>query len=248
MPRETQLTILIGVIVTIIGYFVPEYYDWSGADQSRAAPIVGVHAALLAVMTVIALGGIYVWHRRTKIDAGENRTSDPHLQVSIRQIVILTALVACFTAGITGVSAMGEEYQRFGAGLLSASAAFATLLAVLVAILKPLLRLQILGMLACQFGPFLWVGRTIAGSGNVAASFAMGFPVLPALIPAHILSSFISNSRSAQLAIAGTIAIGQIAVGLWLIESGHKRALAYSILLASCSIAGSFIVNALMRM
>ena len=186
MPRETQLTILIGVFATLVGYFIPEYYDWTGADQSRAAPIVGVHAALLAAMTAIALGGIYAWDRRSKIDADQERTSDPHLQVSIRQIVILTALVACFTAGITGVGAMGEEYQRIGAGLLSASAAFATLLAVLVAILKPLLRLQILGMLACQFGPFFWVCRTIGGSGNGAANFVMGVPVLPALIPAHI--------------------------------------------------------------
>ena len=238
MPRETQLTLVLCAGACIAGWFMPEYFYWTGADQSRSAPVVGSHGVLLVVLSLVAMACILMWHWNSQGEGETLSTSQALKQVNIRHLIVLTAMAACFIA-----FCLHEELR-----LLAASTALMPIgVALWIAFTEPPLRGQILAMLVCQFGPFWWLVRVFEELNGMDLSSALMVPLLPAIVPAELLARLIDVSRSSLGATASMLITLQIAVGVWLIRGGRKRALAYSLFLTTCSIASSFVLNALFR-
>jgi len=45
----------------VAGWFMPEFYDWTGADQSRPAPVVGWIALAIAAANLLLWGILFWW-------------------------------------------------------------------------------------------------------------------------------------------------------------------------------------------
>jgi len=226
-------TLLIGLMLIggISGWLIPDFYDWTGADQSRPAPLmwqVPLGLSLIALLFCILLPSIPVagW-----ADELPRRS----LQFQLQTLLIFTAVVAVAIAA-------GTKYP-----LAVANACFVlSLLAALgAALLCRQWRLPIAALLACQFMPFVWLfGYEELSNVRLMLPMAAGLPnLLPAALVGYLLGWNLHEGGWVSIVITAA----QIAVGLGLIRLGTKRAVAYLLFSLLSALMSSLILNALLR-
>ncbi len=107
---DTWLGPLIGLMAATLGWIVPEFYDWTGADQSRPAPIVNV-IALAMLVSVLVLNATLLWlHYSERWPQSGNPTP---IRFGTQHLLSLTAISACLIAlGLRGLGT-GASYGMF---------------------------------------------------------------------------------------------------------------------------------------
>lgn len=255
--QPTPAWLYIGLVLTLAmalaGWFIPEFYDWTGADQSRPAPIVAWIALAIAAGDLLAILGLLVWHV-TISSTGVAQpavgviASDPRTRISnqfsIRQLLLVSAIIALLLAASRWISPTATAAIAF---------ALVAVWALVVAKRNRGARWWIAFIVCSQFLPFLWLGRgTLESfSGHRASDAVLSLiPMsmsLPSLFPFGLLGMWLSlDIRTDQWFFICCSALNLV-FGVWLSCQGPKRTLAYGLTIGTCSLFGSFILNALMR-
>ena len=151
--------IAIGVFSVFSGWWVPEFYDWTGADQSRPSPWMWlVPLAAVVIVTALTVGLCWVpfdgWEsgaasERQDAAAGSARGSE-RWQFSLRWLLIATCIVAVATA------ATMHSLWMVATGCYVAVVAIGVLRP---AVLRESLRLPLVVLMVALYAPFLWLFR-----------------------------------------------------------------------------------------
>lgn len=243
----------LAIAFALAGWFIPEFYDWTGADQSRPAPVIGWIALAITAGDLLAIAGLLIWHvnyqsKRKSIhpaavvfsDQGTTATN----QFTIRHLLAFSAIIAALLT-----------LSRWISPTATAVIVFASVVAWAIVIAKRNrgARWWIALVVGSQFLPFLWVVRgameSILGlrSSNAVLSLVPMVLSLPSMFPFGFVSLFLPlDIRTNQWFFIGCSALS-LAIGVWLSCRGPKRTLAFGLIVGTCSLFGSFILNALMR-
>ncbi len=220
--------VFMGVAV-IAGWLVPEFYDWTGADQSRPAPVIPwVALGIIVVDCMIIAALVRLWRI-----APSAKPSDQFVwRFRIWHLLLATTSTAVFVS-IALLASLAVA--------CSVLLGFFWCYSVSLAVRFPVVRGRIIMLWFCQFAPFLWILR-MGQVGDVAMLSG-----LPSLIPTAMISTLLQQ-RFEQLSwLSITLTMVELAFGVWLSFRGPKRTLAYGICVLTLSIFGSFMVNAVMR-
>lgn len=233
----TSLGILGGA--ALIGFFIPAYYDWSGADQSRPSPwIPAAIGTLFAFSLLVSLGLLWghskglVWLSASEQRLRLKRPWDGFTMACVA-LVIAVALAALKLASFAVIWS------------------FIALLCVLAwcvyhAWLYPRLRWP---MLALVFGcglSFLWilVGK-YSQDGNPGVLLFL--PGAPMLLPAGYTGMLLGVNLHEVVWLANIYMALVYALGVGLMHIGQKRAIAFTLFMIVISIASSFGFHAMIR-
>jgi len=226
-------SILIGwmLIGGLCGWLIPEFYDWTGADQSRSVPLmwqVPLGMSLVAVVFCASLP----WLAVTGWAEDCPRRS---LQFQLQTLLIGTAVVAVAIA-------VGTKYPVAVANACFVLSVFAALGAALFC---RQWRLPIAALLVCLFMPFVWLfGYEELSNIRLLLPMAAGLPnLLPAALVGYLLGWNLHEGGWVSILLTAT----QIVVGLGLIRLGTKRTVAYLLFSLLSALMSSLILNALLR-
>lgn len=232
MPRWVNALLVVIAIAT--GLCIPEFYDWTGADQSRPAPVVG----WIALSILAADCGLFAWlawiHYSRKCSCQNAKGTG---RFSIGQLLSATSIIAVLMV-------IGRWSSRDIAAVLLHVLVLCFSLGMAIRFSE--FRWQILTVIVCQSAPFLWTLRHGSAVNSWSATYAMFF-VYPAFLEAILVSSWFQQHFDRNVWLSMLLTASQLAVGVWLSVLGPKRAFAYCALLLTLSLFGSFVLHALMR-
>ncbi|MCD0462934.1 hypothetical protein [Roseiconus lacunae] len=221
------LTVFTLLIVSVVaGVSMPSFYDWTGADQSRPAPVIpriGMGLIGGTACFVLLLAWIPIEQRRrwSHFSGG---------QTSLRWLLVMTTLMAVACIPIPSLQFV------FSYSVL----AFAIVRTAYVAIKQRYLGCLLLAMAACIWGPFLWAFPD--------AQMLTLFAACPSLMEL-MCASALSGQHSDHIAFVGIyVTSAKLLFGTWLIQWGPRIGLVYCVVVLNISLAGSFVLHALMRM
>lgn len=217
----------------VVGWMMPTFYDWSGADQSHSTP-----AADLACWSLVGFG-VLSWLVIPWLPMSEPTiiAERKPFQFNLRRLLAITTMIAIVIVGMT----------RF-------SVAFCILLWVIafVAVARMIAkelsgRWQLAALLSCMYFPYVWAfvpGEFSGGNWAVILGGAIG---LPAFLPTFFLGGLLGVRSETIVWLWILMTAIEIAIGILLIRSGPRRTIAYFVLVMLMSIYGSMSLNALMR-
>ena len=235
--REWLWNLLLIAGSFIAGVLVPYFYEWSDSDQSRMNPVVGWVAIGMLVANLVFVASLVVIHFRSRSRTQSESNQRNAFRLSIRAILIVTGLLAL----LLGV-ARQTHMSVAGYGI------YALMLAYIIRkfVMESGLRWPILGMLGCQLGPFSWV---LTGKMSFVPFFFLHWFALPGWVPSVIVSQWFWRTRTEfEFLLAPIFAGLGLLVGTVLLQLGLKRWIAYTLVLMTCSLFSSFVLNALVRM
>lgn len=217
----------------LAGLFMSEFYEWSGEDQSRAAPIVRWIGLGILIFDLCAFGWLAWRHRGAPAPNAENRWK----RFSIRHVLVGTTGVALIIAA--------QLYTKTPLipGVLAAALGYA----VWVAIRRPELRGQVVTLLVCLWAPLLWIVRWPETGSNVIQMLII-LPGMPGLIPAGLVGFLTGQNMVGRSTLPAFCTTIELLIGLWTIYLGPRRALAYTLSVLTISLFSSFVLQALVRM
>ncbi|WP_147868628.1 hypothetical protein [Stieleria maiorica] len=229
----TYIAPLLMATSLLVGWFIPDFYDWSGADQSRPAPVIGWTAL---GMLVTSIG---VWIALPWIPFRPHPRQDDQIALTrftLRTLAGITAVAAVVSAGIMTFPLL-TGYTVWG---------LVWVFAVWGWTRDRLPRLPAVALLACMHFPFAWVIRGgLPGIGDGLATLVAG---LPGFFVTLFAGRFLIGQHIQELAwLSILISASELAVGLWIIRLGPKRGIAYCVLVLLISVYGSFTLNMLVR-
>lgn len=232
MARFPFLPLMIAASL-LIGWFVPDFYDWTGADQSRPSPVVGPIALAIFVGGLIFCASL-PWIPLDKHNDDADRQS---------RFRFGTRTLLAMTTGIAVVFALTLKFPIIGSGCV-----YVGVLGYLIRfwVLHRQHRMQTVALLCCMSSPFLWIVDHDELSNLIpqALMIAAGFP---ALIPTMLISSIVSAHPQEMGWLAVLLTSLELALGIWMIRLGPRRTLAYLVAVLILSTFASFIFNALVR-
>ncbi len=231
----TWLGIALAIFSIMAGWFVPEFYDWTGADQSRPAPIIG-WVALAIVAVDILLMALLIWSHFAA--PPKDRPTNGSGQFNIRQLISAITIVALLL--MIGRTPFPMAVACFVFACVAVTAFW-------IAIRQQQARWSIALIVWLQFAPQIWILR---GENTMQGGWStiLAFVALPTFFPTGLLMArFQMHFGTSQWPCVLTTSVA-LAIGVWIGCLGPKRAIAYGLVVATCSIFGSFILNALVRM
>jgi len=228
---ERWLARTLAVIAISAGWFVPEFYDWTGADQSRPAPVV----SWIALGILIADGLLFLLLARLHFSRRvHSQETSKRWNFSVLHILMSMTCVAVFLM-LARLTSMQIACRLLQAVVLS--------IGIWIAVRFPWTRFRIAWIALLQFAPFLWVFRQMGVFSNTAGLLVF-FTSLPTLLPAAF---FVQANREDQWLLT-LLTTTEFAICVWLSYLGPKRTLAGGIFVLTLSVFSSFVLNALMRM
>ncbi len=231
------LGIALAIVSIAAGWFVPEFYDWTGADQSRPAPIIGWVALAIVAIDVLLMALLIRLHVSEPSKDKDRRTNGSG-QFNIRQLLGAITIVALLM--MIGKSPWPNAVAFFVFACAAATALW-------IAIRHQRARWSIALIVWSQFATYIWIFR---GDNQMQGGWTtiLALPALPAFFPTGLLMArFQMHFDTSQWLCVLSTSVA-LAIGVWICCLGPKRAIAYGLVVATCSIFGSFILNALVRM
>ena len=225
---------LLMTVAVLWGLLLPEFYDWSGEDQSRPAPIVRWIALGLLLFDMLAIGWLMWLHFKRPIPQVDMIQWG---RFGIWHVLVATAVVAIVVT----------VERNFKLPLAGGVVVIVVGYAIWLAAKQRAVRWQIVALLICMWAPFLWVFRWPEFRGNMPQVLIM-MPGAPELLPAIWTSQQMGWNRMGQMTLLGLFTVVEVLLGLWCIRLGARPALAYSLLVWTASLINSFAFQALVRM
>lgn len=223
MPAILTLLILFSVVA---GWLIPYFYDWTDSDQSRPSPLLWqVPLGIFLVSVVVCCGLPWLPIREKGSEEDSIR-----MRFGLRTMLILTALIAL-------VIGLGMKFPGFVSSMLLGLALFGL---VVLAIKRPSQRLAAITLLACMFLPFSWL-LGYEDFDRMLTALPTFLPSMPTLLPAGLLANVFRQPLQDSFWIAHLLTAIELLVGIWIMASGPKRAIAYLLLVMNVSLFGSLI-------
>jgi hypothetical protein len=218
----------------LVGWFVPDYYDWTGSNQSQSSPLVAQTALGLVV------GAMLIWASLPWLPiAAEVPGTDRSVRIRFtsRTMFLLTAAVAGFIAA-------GMKFPMVVSGVLGVLA-----FCYIVWFWKRFRqsRWPTSALVACMWLPFVWVvaWKEIENIVPEMLGLAAG---MPAFLPAAFIGRFLLGQDLHDLGWLAILLTGtELVVGTGIIRLGSRRTIAYLVLVLLVSTFSSFVLHALMR-
>jgi hypothetical protein len=230
--HPVSVFLLFVAVSVLIGASIPQFYDWTGSDQSRPSPWVPITAVAILIVG-LSVCATLPW-LPFPIDA--NSESQP-FHVGMRAIVLLTTVVALQIALIRSrpmlVPAVGSLLLAIGC-------------TIYFWITYPCLRWRLLSLMACMYLPFVWIllPRALTQLRSERLWLIVG---LPGWMPTLLIGSMFRQNPQ-QLGGADMLFVAwELFIGLWIVSQGPRRAVAFTIFVLILSVFSSFILNAAMR-
>lgn len=242
--RGLGIALAIGSVLA--GWLMSEFYDWTGADQSRPAPVVGWIALGIAVADVVLILGLYILHLYSRQKPGDPSKKNA-LQYVPRRGGIPQFSLSQLLGAVT-VIALLLVIGRLGSTLVVAWVAFASALAwaIWIGIRNAQTRLRIALILWLQYTPFLWLIRKPGRWIDYLELFGM-LPAFPTFFPSIYLNALFQIHFQSGHWIGILFTALSLAIGTWLACLGRKRTLAFALVTMTFSIFGSFMLHAALR-
>lgn len=219
----------------LVGWFVPAFYDWTGADQSRPSPLVGRTALALtvgAVLLCVALPWLPL------ADESGRRRFDraARIRFKLRSMLAATAVVAVLIAALI-------KSPVVVSGILCA---IAFGLVIRFWILHRHYRWQSGALVACMCLPFTWL---LADSelDDLLPTILWMAAGLPAFFPACFIGYLVGQNSHDVMWLSILLTGAEAVIGIWVIRLGPRRTIAYLTFVLLMSTFGSFGLNALVR-
>jgi hypothetical protein len=225
-----------------LGFQVPLFYNWSGTQQSDAPPIVGYAFAGFLIACCVSLLVLPL--------LPELKREAPVCSPLIRPPRFVIAVI------IPGMMIVGLVSYRDAIMFIIGATSFIypLLCAVQLGMTSRLLRWRIVSLYSCLYLPFIWVFTNDVFQGALKQGFLRGLlgflPFLagaPALLCSLFLGRFIGQQQAFAMLSAVVVAGLEVLLGLWIIQLGARRAIAYLVLLLAVSVITSFGFHALLR-
>lgn len=244
------------VVSILVGSGMSGFYDWTGADQSRPAPIVGYIGIGLLAATLLGWSALFIsWLLRgwntSEVELAPEATELPATlpvkksraarstgsRLSILSLLVLTTAVATLVCGVRSAP------WTVSVLILLTSCGWAgwTIFAL------PQHRLPLMAIFACMWCPYLWLVASspvkIAGIYQVAAFIV----TVPAFLPSLLIGRLL-GARAIDEYWVGCVCTGvSILFAVWAARNSARWALAYLLLTLFLSMCGSFCLHALLR-
>ena len=222
----------------IAGATMKEFYDWTGADQSRPAPVVGWIALGILAADCAIIAALLRTHYQSRVPNTSDESTSSSWRFSIRHIGIATTILAVLL--IVGRSSLRDIVFQILFGAVAC-------VGLGLAIWFPKVRLSLATLVACQSLPYIWLLRGESGTPSNIFSFLAILSVFPSFFPSIFVSMAFRQHFEQFVWFSTLLTSIQFALGIWLSFRGAKQACAYCLLLATLSIFGSFVFHALMR-
>lgn len=243
VPQSQSAALAVSLVVclsaSVIGIFLPAYYDWSGADQSRPSPWIPFAFAVLGVVVALSCLVLGLRHFYWRIpSAAAIKNGWYPLVFAVGVVGVLSALQA-------------NAIQSSGLRTLVLILSFIAWGVVVIwgcyqAYQHARLRWALAALLVSCYGPLLWivVGKYSQYTSLLAIPFLVGAPLL---VPTGFLGMVLGVNLQELMWLANGLTTIAIAVGLAFMHLGEKRALGYTLLLLVISAAGSMAFHSLIR-
>ncbi len=225
LPTRVPFFPLTIAVSLLVGWFIPEFYVWTGSNQSSPSPLlwtVPLWSAIVSAVLCMALPWLPI---KTSSSSDTSRTP---MRFSVRALLMLTA-------GVAVAIPLLAKFPLVVSGIVCAGA-FAYLIAFCVR--NPQHRMAATALVACMIMPFAW----LVGYGELdrllPALVAM-FAGMPAIVPAALLSQMVGQPFQESQWLAFLITAFELVIGIWMIRLGLKRTIAYLLLVLHLSAVGS---------
>ncbi len=231
---KSQWLYRICAILTFIAIVPPAYmrafYDWTNADQSRLPPIVPWIAIVLSLVSISAI--IHILRTPQSLWTGDSKQANPW-QIGIFQIIAFTSFVALQLALIQ----RAQQYAFIGNIIL-------WMIAVGYSISNHRRLILLATLTACMYGPFDWIFLSADSLRRVELLKVMC--LAPAIFPSVYSLMLVQGSINDSEIVSQALSSVELGFGLWICNN-VKLAIAFFVVVLTCSIFGSFILHALMR-
>ncbi len=227
----TVLRCGLALVAVLCGLLLPQFYDWSGEDQSYSSPVVRWLALGILLISTCAIGWLLISHwMRVRPEPIADRD---RRQFGIRHLLIATTL------GAFAISAP----TIFKFPLFDALVLIALAVALGLAYQQPAWRWQVALLLICLWGPFLWL---ITWYDDVRILLML--PGVPTLVPTAVTGWALGRGILDNTVPWSLYTLVELLFGLWTIRLGVKPATACAMAVLVVAIGSSFGLHALVRM
>jgi hypothetical protein len=218
-----------------MGLLIPGYHDWTGSEQSRPSPLLLPTAGCLLLSAIIACG-LLRWLPVDDQRAPSEKAQKTQFQ--IRTILVITALAAILLVALAKLPllAVSSVLQILALGYLVRSW-----------VRDAPSRWPAAALLSCMYLPYAWIvtWNDLTSAWPEILWLAFGLPsFLLTLLVGGLLQQHPQNLQWLSMLLTS----GQLAAGVWVIQVGTRRLIAWLIFSLLASVFGSFILNALFRM
>ncbi|QDV12329.1 hypothetical protein CA51_22110 [Rosistilla oblonga] len=229
----TAIYLLLIGLSGLLGALVPEFYQWTGSDQSRMSPIVGWVAAGMAIVAAAIWSGLPFVTLRT--EASASGLIRP-IRFQLRTLFLWTTALAIGFAGLIRFPMPVSVFVCVAAYLH---------LAWFIA-RQQQHRWAAAALIGCMTLPYVWIaapdGTNGIDVGWILLWMAGGMPML---FPAGFAASWLGQSLNDVGWLAIVMTAAQLVLGTWIIRLGPKRTIAYLIGCLLVSTFGSFCLHAM---
>jgi hypothetical protein len=224
LSRIPIFSLLIAISL-IVGWNIPAFYEWTDSDQSRPSPLLWKVPLTLAIGSVAFCVALPWLPITTK---ASSETPRKPMRFSLRTLLLITAgaavaipLLAKFPLVVSGIVCAGT---------------FAYFIAFCVR--NPEHRMASTALLACMILPYAWIVG-YDELDRLLPALAVMIAGMPAFLPAAFLSQMFGQHFQESQWLAFLLTAIELAIGIWVIRLGPKRAIAYLLLVLQVSAVGS---------
>lgn len=217
----------------IVGSLIPGFYDWTESDQSRPSPLlwqVPLGWAALSLLACCVLPCLKIRRRVFENRAAKEARGSLGC-FSIRAMLIGTTVVAVVVVVLI-------RWPNFTTAIIW----FAVFIRLgIQAYKRPEQIIDIAALASAMVLPFVWLVFN-APSHLSSVELVWMAPSLPTLLPSLIARSLAGGSLQDAIWVPSLLTAFQLLVGLWCIELGPRRALAYILIVQTLSIFSSLVL------
>lgn len=226
-----------------VGWMIPTFYDWSGADQSYSTPALDqmvwslVSFGCLAWLVIPWLPMKEATTQQALAEKVSAESAPKRFQFNLYSLLVLTTIVAILFAVIVKQSVV--------ISILIWVVAFVC--AVRAIVKHQSWRWQFSALLACMYLPYAWLFSSTAFK-NLSGELVLGTVGLPSFLPSVFLSRMFFKTHPGEMVWLWILmTAAEVTIGFGLIRLAPKCTIAYFVLIMLMSIYGSLFLNLGMR-
>lgn len=232
LPRLPIFLLLIAVSL-FVGWFIPDFYIWTGSDQSRALPVVA-YTALGFTAAVVIICVLLPW---LPIRQDMRGCEDGHrCRFGIRSLLIAVSVIAIMLAGMV----------RFPTAVSSGLCGLGFCYTVWCGVRDRQYRLPTAALLACMILPYVWI-LTYDERSALFPDILWLAAGLAAFLPSVMIGMLVGEHPTEMSWLSMLLTGVEMVAGACLIRLGPKRTIAYLLFVLLTSTTGSFGLHAGVR-